>query len=920
MYQPSVIPPTESIDALSKTVQTLGQLVQEVLQEQGGPDLFATVEQIRAEAIALRSRGGRDLTRERALLQWAQQQPTEQLLQLIRAFSASFHLMNLAEQQQRVRTLRWRGQANTPVQESIAAAIATLHEQGIAREQLEAGIQCLEVLPVYTAHPSETRRRSLLQHLESAADLLARLDDQLLTVEERAATLEALRARITLLWQTAETRLEKPTVLDEVQSLLYILSGTVYRLAPQLQRSLENAAQQYYGGQLPDRQAPLLYIGSWVGGDRDGNRAVTAHVTRAAARLARAAVLKRYQEDILALGRDLSISARLMGASEQLLASIEHDRTELGLQPVKRWRDEPYRRKLGLMGERLRRLEHGEPGGYASPDALLADLRIIQESLETHGGQRIARGPVLDLCRRVTMFGFHFAELELRQHASRHTAAVAELLQLTGGPDYLALDEKSRQAILEAHLLGSALVLRPEALSSATRETLDTFRAMAEIQRQNGPTSCQTYIISMARAPSDVLAVLFLAREAGLCSWAEDGTALCRFDVVPLFEGIAELQQCSQVLLRLLQSRVYRAALAARGNRQQVMLGYSDSTKDGGYLAATWEIYRAQESLARVAAACGVTVLLYHGRGGALGRGGGPAGKSIMVRPPQARVPQIKVTEQGEVIFARYGHPAIARRHFEQVISSLLLSSLAAKEEPLPAEWEETMQRLAAISRQHYEAWVKDKPEVLAFFRQATPFPELASLNLASRPVSRAGERATTLLFEDLRAIPWVFSWGQIRANLPGWFGLGSALQAEIDKGGLARLQGMYQGWPFFALTLDNAQASLGMADMPTFRRYSTLAENGVRVFRHILAEYKRSVAAILQITQQHKLLERSPVLTQSIKLRNPSLDALHVAQITLLQRYRTLPPETPQATREVLLDAIHHSINAIAAGLQTTG
>lgn len=908
------------MNAWHTTIDTLGRLVEEVLQEQGGPDLVAAVAHARTEALALRSRGGRDVKRERALLHWAEQQPTGRLLQLVRAFSVTFHLMNLAEQQHRVRVLRLRGHAGSPVQESIAAAVAALREQGVTLAQLEDGMQRLEVHPVYTAHPSETRRRTLLQHLEAAADLLARLDDLLLTPEERATALEALRTRITLLWQTAETRLEKPTVLDEVQSLLHILSGTVYRLAPQLQRSLENAVQQYYGTLPHGGQAPLLRIASWVGGDRDGNPAVTAHVTRAAARLARIALLKRYQEEMQSLGRDLSISARLAGASEALLASIEQDRVELGLQPVKQWRDEPYRRKLGLMAERLRRLEQGEPGGYASPDGLLADLRLIQQSLEAHGGQRMARGPVLDLARRVELFGFHFAELELRQHASRHTAAVAELLQLAGEPDYLALDEEDRQALLEAHLLRPARALRPEALSLPTRETLETFRAMAEIQRQHGPTACQTSIISMARVPSDVLAVLFLAREAGLCSWAEDGTALSRLDVVPLFEGIHELQQCSPVLLRLLQSRVYRAALAARGNRQQVMLGYSDSTKDGGYLAAIWETYRAEEALARAASGSGVTLLLYHGRGGTIGRGGGPAGRAILARPPQARLPQVKVTEQGEVIFARYGHPAIARRHFEQVISSLLLSSLGTKEAPVKSEWVETMERLAAISRQQYEAWVKNSPEVLTLFRQATPFPELASLNLASRPVSRTGAGANALVFDDLRAIPWVFSWVQVRANLPSWFGLGSALQTEIAQGGRARLQAMYQGWPFFALVLDNAQASLGMADMPTFRRYSTLAANSARVVRQILAEHKRSVAAILHITQQQKLLERSPVLVQSIKLRNPYLDVLHIAQITLLQRYRALSADAPQAAREALLDAIHHSINAIAAGLQTTG
>ncbi|HEY7357932.1 MAG TPA: phosphoenolpyruvate carboxylase, partial [Ktedonobacterales bacterium] len=653
---------------------------------------------------------------------------------------------------------------------------------------------------------------------------------------------------------------------------------------------------------------------------RDGNPAVTAEVTRAAARLARSAVLQRYREDAQALGRDLSISARLVGASPELMASLDRDREELGTQRVKRWADEPYRRKIGLIAERLRRAELDEPGGYLQAEELLADLRLIQESLLAHHGERIANGPVLDFSRRVAVFGFHLAELEIRQHAARHAAAVADLLQLSEGIDYAALDEARQQALLERQLAGPPVALPPEALSPLTRETLATFRAMADIQRRSGPRACQTYVISMSHAPVDVLAVLFLAREAGLFDWSGGATATSRLDVVPLFEEIEELHHCGDILTRLLAIPAYRAALAARGNRQQVMIGYSDSNKDGGYLAATWQTYRAQEMLAHAAHTCGIELLIFHGRGGAVGRGGGPMGRAILARPPEKRQPNLKVTEQGEVIFARYGHPAIAERHFEQIIHSLLLSSSETEGgTPLP-EWVETMERLARSSQAHWEALVKHAPDLLTFFRQITPFPELGSLHLASRPVSRAGNAETTLSLDDLRAIPWVFSWTQVRANLPGWFGLGAALQGEIDAGGLARLQAMYRGWQFFAMALDNAQLSLGTADMLTVRRYMTLAKHGEAPFQQIASEYERSVSAILQITRQQELLEQSSRLARSIKLRNPYVDALHLAQIALLHRYRALPDDAPPDTRAALLDAIHHSINGIAAGLQTTG
>ncbi len=921
LRQPVAAPRAEPIDLLRADVHLLGELVGDVLREQGGPELFAAVEYVRTAAIALRSRNVTDTTQERNLLQWAQRQPTDRLLQLVRAFSVYFHLINLAEEHHRVRTLREREQMGTPQRESIATALATLRSAGVRADAVQASLQQLEVHPVFTAHPSEARRRTLLHHLARAADLLLQLNDPRATPRMRSATLETLRERITLIWQTAETNIERPTVLDEVQSVLTFLSGTLYDLAPRIQRTLEAATASAYPSLAHAEIAPFLRPGSWVGGDRDGNPAVTAEVTRASARLARSAVLQRYLDEVQALGLDLSISERLVGASPELMASLDRDRKELGTQRVKRWADEPYRRKFGLIAERLRRAEHDEPGGYTQAGALLDDLRLIQASLLEHGGERIANGPVLDLIRRVEVFGFHLAELEVRQHSARHTAAVTELLQLAEGVDYSALSEAEQQSLLEQQLAGSPLALPPDALSPLTRETLNTFRAIADIQRRSGPRACQTYVISMSHAPVDALAVLFLAREAGLFDWAgTDAPATSHLDIVPLFEEIEELQNCGDILTRLCSIPAYRAALAARGNRQQVMIGYSDSNKDGGYLAATWHTYRAQEALARAAREQGIELLIFHGRGGAVGRGGGPMGRAILARPPEARQPRLKVTEQGEVIFARYGHPAIAERHFEQIIHHLLVSSPGAEAaRPLP-EWVEAMQRLAQSSQAHYEAWIKHAPESLAFFRQATPFPELGSLHLASRPVSRTGSAETNLALENLRAIPWVFSWTQVRANLPGWFGLGTALQAEIEAGGLERLQAMYRGWQFFAMALDNAQLSLGTGDMPTLRRYMTLAKNGAAPFHHIESEYERSVASILQVTEQQELLEQSSRLARSIKLRNPYVDALHLAQIALLRRYRALPDDAPPETRATLLDAIHHSINGIAAGLQTTG
>lgn len=914
---------------LRDDVRLLGGLVGEVLREQGGPGLLAGVERVRRDAIAWRSAGaGPD---EGRLEGWMSRQSTRRLLQIIRAFGVYFHVINLAEQNHRLRTLAERERAGEPIRESLAEAVDQLRAQGVDERALWEAIEDLTIHPVFTAHPSEARRRTLLLHLDVLANLIAALDNPLATPRSRETVLDDLRRRITLLWQTAETRSERPSVIDEVESVLHPLSEIVYTVVPVVHRSLE-AALTDMPGRDPVIDAPrLIRLGTWVGGDRDGNPAVTATVTLGAARIARAAVLRRYLAEVQALGRELSISNRLAGASPALLASLDRDRLELGVQAVERWRDEPYRRKLGLIAERLRRdpytgVGQGGPGAYPDAPAFIADIDLVRESLAanpTAPGVRLADGPLLDLRRRVETFGLHLAELEIRQDSGRHLDAVDELLGLTGVAGYRGLPEDAKLALFEERLAGPPLALPAASLSTATREVLDTFRAMLTIQQFGGPDSCRTAIISMARAASDVLAVLFLAREAGLFHWpGGDAEAESRLDVVPLFEKVDELRECGRTLATLLAGRAYRTALRARGNRQQVMVGYSDSTKDGGYLAGAWRTYRAQQDLAAIAAGAGIELIVFHGRGGTVGRGGGPMGRAILARPSGARSPYLKTTEQGEVIFARYGNAGIAERHFEQMISAALLSSASAQQGDPAVEnpgWVETMERLAEASRHCYEEQVKQSQELLEFFRKATPFHELATLNLASRPVSRTGRNDGPLSLDTLRAIPWVFSWTQARVNLPGWFGLGTALSGETRGGGLDRLQQMYRDWPYFATTIDNAQISLATTDMPTARRYAALADSPAP-FATIEAEYSRTVDTVLAVTEQRELLEHAPVLSRSIKLRNPYVDALHLAQVTLLRRFRTLPSDAPEEERDALIDAIHHSINGIAAGLQSTG
>jgi phosphoenolpyruvate carboxylase len=917
------------MDALRDDVRILGDLVGQVVREQAGERVFALVERLRQATIA--ARDGAPPDAERDLLAWIEEQTTGDLTGIVRAYSIYFHIINVAEQHHRVRRLYERERGGAPLAESIANAVAGLRAQGISQQRLTALLPQLRVRSVFTAHPSEARRVTVLQHLERCATLLAEYDRFRENPRRGRGALEELRATITLLWQTADTRTERPTVLDEVHSVVRVLAETIYDVAPRVQRTLESLALDTPAGTPPIPEAAVfLQPGSWVGGDRDGNPFVTPEVTQAAARLARVAILRRYIEDMRAIGRDLSVSLRLIGASEALLASLERDRVALGVVPVPQWADEPYRRKCGIITERLRWTLEDEPGGYPSEADLLADLRLIRESLLAHQGQRIAGDRLWDFETRVRAFGFRLCELEIRQHSAIFHAAVAELLRLASSVPYESLDEAERVACLESALASSPVRLPPAALSPTTRQTLAIFGAIRAIQERHGPAACETVIISMCRAPSDVLAALLLAREAGLFHWRGPGEAEmgaeARIDITPLFEEVEELRHSADILEDLLRSPAYRAALRARGWRQQVMIGYSDSNKDAGYLAATWETSRAQEALARAASAHGLALTLFHGRGGAVGRGGGPMGRAILARPPSARFPTLKVTEQGEVIFARYSHAVIAERHLEQILHALLRSALEPGEGEPQTEWLETMERLARRSSAVYQENIKNSPDFLRFFRSVTPFLELASLNLASRPVSRAsqgGENQPPPALSDLRAIPWSFSWTQTRANVPGWFGLGSALSEEITSGGLERLRAMYDGWRFFSTAMDNAQRSLGIADMPTFHRYASLASGGGSQLALIDAEYQRAVDAVLAVTRQQALLERASVLARSIQLRNPYVDALHLAQIALLRRYRApIPPDQPgaEAARTQLLDAIHHSINGIAAGLQETG
>ncbi|MBI3968710.1 MAG: phosphoenolpyruvate carboxylase [Chloroflexi bacterium] len=958
------------IERLRDDVRLLGQLLGEVLTEQDGPELLARVESVRHRAIAART--GHDATAQSALEADVVALPLAQAHSLARAFTIFFHLVNLAEDQHRLRSLRERATQQHPnaVPDSVAAAIQQLAAEGVTADTLREILRRLSLRPVFTAHPTEARRRTVLQLLRQLGERVGGLDDPRLTPAEREALHDAIREAATLLWQTSEVRGDRPTPLDEVRTALSFFEISLLDVIPRLYRALETALATHYPGESFDLP-PFLRFHSWVGSDRDGHPGVTAAVTLATARLHRRLALQRYLADVEGLTQLLSISSQQAGWSPDLQLSLLDDSRRLAGFGQPYPESEPYRQKLAFVAERLRRTltprapdHRPAPGGqppvlrdwrlpfadplaspagplvsdagddrdtYEAAAGLLEDLRLMQRSLRDHGGGRIAAGELHDLVRRVEVFGFHLASLDVRQDSGVHTRAVAELLARSNvSADFEALDEDERINVLAYEIANPRpIVSEHTTYSPETSECLDTFTAIRRLQDEFGPAVCDTYVISMTLGASDVLAVMLLAKECGLIRVA-GGAVTSRIKIVPLFERVDELHACAEILERLFSLDVYLGQVRAWSRRQEVMLGYSDSNKDGGYLAATWALYRAWRALDQVGARFGVAIPVFHGRGGAIGRGGGPMERAIKSLPLARTDDDFKLTEQGEVLFQRYGNPGIAQRHLEQMTSALLLAvaspSVRAGRAPLPSGTERQIDALAAAARTAYRDLVYDTPAFRRYFTAATPIVAIRTHRIGSRPTSRgSGGTASGIRIEEIRAIPWVFSWTQSRHNLPGWFGLGTAFAPVLDAGGAALTpwRRLYEDSPVFRSAIDNAQLSLGTADLEMARHYANLYDDVVereQIFGRIREEYDRSVAAVLALTGQTVLLERQSVLRQSIALRNPYVDPMNYVQIGLLRRLQSAPSEGDRDRPGGLVWTLLHSINGIAAGLRTTG
>jgi phosphoenolpyruvate carboxylase len=910
-------------EPLSRQVNLVGQLIGQAVIDLAGRPAFERIERLRG--LCKDSAAADDEAAAETLLDQAAGEiaslDDDEIRWLLRAFTSFFHLVNKAEQLEIARINRDRASAATrdePRAESVAEAFHRMRQRGLSAEDVRARLARLDLQPTLTAHPTEARRRTVLHKQSEAAALLAALQPEVIPPAERDRLLTRLYEQVALLLATDEIRAERPRVQEEVAFVLHFIGTTLWDALPEITRDLERAGRAYFD--LPRHHVPRapIRLRSWVGGDRDGNPNVTAEVTRQTLAAHREAAFDLYESDLKGLWHDLSISERHVPVSGTLRRALEADRAEGLLTDVdlRVHGAEPFRLKVAAIGTRLARARSGE-AAYRAAD-LRADLDLLAESLTEAGFEALAtHGRMARLRMRAAAFGLHLAALDLRQHSDAHETAVAELLSAGGvEDDYRALDEPARLALL-ARELENPRPLAPVGapLSEDARRVLDPLHVMAAAD----PEAVGGYVISMTDAPSDVLEVLLLARETGL--WRlENGRVVSPLDVAPLLETIDDLQRATDLLDELFRLPVYARHLEARGGFQEVMLGYSDSNKDGGYWMANWALHRAQAAIADVCARHHVELRLFHGRGGTVGRGGGRANYAIQAMPAVVHNGRMRVTEQGEVISFRYALRPIAHRHLEQVVSAVLeaMDARPASEGDTPfapdPEAAALMDAVAGRAMRAYRDLVDD-PDFWPWYVRATPIEAISRLPLASRPASRAG---ATVDFEQLRAIPWNFAWTQTRYLVPGWFGIGAALAPEVeDPARLARLRELYDGWPLFRAVVGNAEREMARARLDIARRYARAAGSGDGFHERIARDHGLASRALCAITGNERLLDRSPVIQRSIELRNPYTDVLNLLQVELLRRYREAESEeVGERQRELLF----LSLNGIAAAMQSTG
>jgi len=912
MYRQSIQFPVKDA-ALREDVHALGGLIGETLRDQGGEEFFELVEGDRLAAI-LRREG--DLEGAADLQERTQGRSPSAATDLTRAFSIWFMAVNTAEKAHRVRRRReYLSDSNTSQPGGIADCIGRLQRSGLSLEQAQQLIGNMSIEPVFTAHPTESTRRTILRKQQHIAHELLDRTNPTSTRAELDLLWARVRLEITSIWQTEEHPREGLTVVDEREHVLFYLIDILYRVVPLFYEEIEAALANAYSVPVETLDMPnILRFGSWVGGDMDGNADVHGKTIRETLQRHQQLIVSTYFSECEQLAESLSQSANRVGVSAALAARIDSYTAVLpgakALAPARHDRM-PYRVFFGQVSERLKASYEGRPNAYQNPDELLSDIGLAAKSLLENRGRHAGYFMVRRLMRRVRTFGFHLATLDLRQNSDVHARVIADLLSVVGvEPAYLDLDEEARVALLRRELASARLLASPFAgYTEETQSELAIVHAAARAHEQYGVACITTYVISKCESVSDLLEVTVLLKEAGLYRPADPGAVAIM--VVPLFETIGDLQKAPHVMRSWLSLPEVRLATGRRGY-QEVMVGYSDSNKDGGYLTSVWSLNQATRALAQVFEETRTAMQIFHGRGGAVGRGGGSSFAAIRAQPPRTVQGRIRITEQGEVIAAKYGTRDSAAANLEAITSATLLASLepAATSTEEVARFARAMDVISKDAFRAYRELVYETEGFKTFFRQMTPLAEIAELKIGSRPASRT----TSDRIEDLRAIPWVFSWAQARVMLPGWYGAGQALQSFPDQG---LLREMASAWPFFRATLDNMEMVLAKSDMVIARRYATLVEDGFlaeRLFSRIHSAWRATHDCLLAITGQARILANNPTLDASIRLRLPYVEPLNLLQVELLKRHRA--GENDVRVRE----GIQLSINAVATALRNSG
>ena len=887
----------ELSSALSADIRLLGNLLGQIIRQQHGDDAFELVEKVRRNAKA-RRKGDEKATDSLASTISGLDLEHKQIL--IKAFGNYFQLINIAEDEQRIRVLRQR-EAAGQLDETIAGAVDDLVAAGLSAADLDALIERISIRLVLTAHPSEAKRKEVLVKLREIAENIDTLDGRLLLLREARAVEKEITEEIEELWQTRPTRATSATVADEVDFGAYFITTTIMDVVVDIYTDLRESLEAHFPDESWRDLPPLLRYASWIGGDRDGNPNVTADVTLATLKTQRQAARAVYLTELAHLREHLTQSVDEVPVSAALVASLDGEPELQELYP-----GEIYRQKIAQIQRRL------ELDDYRSGDELLADLLLVTDSLRENKGAYVADGALRRLVRKVRLFGLHLVPLDIREDARLQRAALAELYAHYGQyDDYVSLPEREKQQLLTREITTRRPLFPIEPhFSDDTNRVINTWRMISTAHRRYGVDCIDSVIASMSQHPSDVLAMLMMAHEVGIQN---------DVDIVPLFETIDDLKNAPTVMSALFYNQVYREHLRKRGDRQQIMLGYSDSGKDGGYLSSNWNLYTAQQGLAELCDSYGIALELFHGRGGSIGRGGGPTNRAIMSQPPGSMQGHIKITEQGEVIAYRYTNAEIARRHLNQVVNAVLLAAGLPPRPPAQPEWANAMEALADYGRESYRNFVYETEGFIDYWQQATPINELARLPISSRPAKRKKAGG----FGDIRAIPWVFSWMQSRAIIPSWFGVGSALQRFCSESaaGLPLLRTMYHQWPFFRSLVDNVQLDLAKADMGIAELYASLVQDETlraEVFARMSDEHALATRKISEILEQDELLARIPTMKTSIERRNPYVDPLNFIQVSLLRDLRDLTPDSPDYER--ILSAVLSTVNGIAAGMKTTG